>query len=193
MCPHTAIYVSSYCYICVLILLYVSSYPALYVSSYCSICVLMLIYVNPHTALYLSSYCSISVLILLYMRLQQRVAGLQGRLLSYMHTSTHFTTNFTTHFTTRRGWLGCRGDCSRAKSMRWLFCPQQSRSARAALRRSALLVQTDSLYQYTSTHTGKKHALALLSAAKSERARRFAQVCFTSTNGLALLVQQYKY
>jgi hypothetical protein len=26
MCPHSAIYVSSYCYICVLMLLYVSSY-----------------------------------------------------------------------------------------------------------------------------------------------------------------------
>jgi hypothetical protein len=59
MCPHTAIYVSSFCYmcphtaVCVLILLYVSSYcymcphTAIYVSSYCYMC--------PHTALFLAS------------------------------------------------------------------------------------------------------------------------------------------
>ena len=46
VCPHIAAYVSSYCYICVLILRYVSSY--------CYICVLIL----P------SSYCYIRVLIL---------------------------------------------------------------------------------------------------------------------------------
>ncbi len=50
VCPHTAIYVSSYCGMC--------PHTAVYVSSYCCICVLMLLYV--------SSYCCIRVLILLY-------------------------------------------------------------------------------------------------------------------------------
>ena len=72
MCPHTAVYVSSYCCICVLILLYVSSY--------CCICVLILLYMFAYTAIYVSSYCYMcphtlvyvsslhtSVLILLYM------------------------------------------------------------------------------------------------------------------------------
>ncbi len=90
---------SSYCDICVLKLLYVSSYyvvlglfllldahgNAVYVSSYCDICVLILRYMCPQTAVYVSSYyymCShnravpasrrarqryICVLILLYM------------------------------------------------------------------------------------------------------------------------------
>ncbi len=49
VCPHTAMYVSSYCYICVLILLYMCPHTAVYMSSYCYIC--------PHTAIYLSSYC----------------------------------------------------------------------------------------------------------------------------------------
>jgi hypothetical protein len=90
MCPRTAIYVSSYYYnyavgtkktlffslvptvqplslvhhyICVLILLYVSSYYyifvliLLYVSSYYYICVLILLYMCPHTSIYVSSYC----------------------------------------------------------------------------------------------------------------------------------------
>ncbi len=57
MCPHTPIYVSSYhpavpvssyCYICVLILLCVSSY--------CFICALIFLYMCPHTAIYVSSY-----------------------------------------------------------------------------------------------------------------------------------------
>jgi hypothetical protein len=42
MCPHTAIYVASYCYICGLILLYMCPRTA--------ICVLILLYVCPHTA-----------------------------------------------------------------------------------------------------------------------------------------------
>jgi hypothetical protein len=42
MCPHTAIYVSSYCHICVLILLYTCPHTAIYVSSYCYIRVLIL-------------------------------------------------------------------------------------------------------------------------------------------------------
>jgi hypothetical protein len=64
MCPHTAINVSSYCYVCphtavcVLILLYMSSY--------CYVCVLILPYMCPHTAIYVSSYCNICVLIFLH-------------------------------------------------------------------------------------------------------------------------------
>jgi hypothetical protein len=41
MCPHDALYVSSWCYICVLILLYIFLCTCL---SYCHICVLMLLY-----------------------------------------------------------------------------------------------------------------------------------------------------
>ena len=52
MCPHAAVYVSSYCYIRVLILLY----GCRNVSSYCYICVLILLYMCPHTAMYVSSY-----------------------------------------------------------------------------------------------------------------------------------------
>jgi hypothetical protein len=50
MCPHTAIYVASYCYIFVLILQYMCPHTALYVSSYCYICGLILLYMCPHTA-----------------------------------------------------------------------------------------------------------------------------------------------
>ena len=46
-------------FICVLILLYVSSY--------CYICVFILLYMCLHTAKYVSAYCHICVLILLYM------------------------------------------------------------------------------------------------------------------------------
>ncbi len=49
VCPHTAIYVSSHCCICVLLLLYMCPHTAIYVSSYCCMC--------PHTAIYVSSYC----------------------------------------------------------------------------------------------------------------------------------------
>ncbi len=70
-CPHTAVYVSSYCCICVLMLLcmcphtaiYVPSYSRVphsgytqYVSSYCYMC--------PHAAMYVSSCCYTCVLIL---------------------------------------------------------------------------------------------------------------------------------
>jgi hypothetical protein len=55
----TTIYVSSYCYICVLILLYMSRHTTIYVSSYCYMC--------RHTAICVSSYCYICVLMLLYM------------------------------------------------------------------------------------------------------------------------------
>jgi hypothetical protein len=63
--PHTTIYVSSYYYICGLILLYVSSYYyicvliLLYVSSYYYICVVILLsvsshyYMCPHTTYYM--------------------------------------------------------------------------------------------------------------------------------------------
>ena len=61
--------VSSYCYICVLILVLEAN---LYVSSYCYICVLMLLFICPHTA--------ISVLILLHMcRPKKRKAWRKGR------------------------------------------------------------------------------------------------------------------
>ncbi len=46
--PHTAIYVSSFCYIRVLILLYTCLYTAIHVSSYCYMC--------PYAAIYVSSY-----------------------------------------------------------------------------------------------------------------------------------------
>ena len=71
MCLHAAIYergnLSSYCYEwcvsshykCVLILLYVSAY--------CYVCVLILLCMRPHTAIYASSYCYVCVLILLHM------------------------------------------------------------------------------------------------------------------------------
>ena len=95
MCPRTAIYVSSYCYVCVLVLLYMCPRTAIYVSSYCYICVLLyvcphtpiyvsscsyicvlvLLYMCPHTAIYVSSYCSISsVLILVHMQASRRSA-----------------------------------------------------------------------------------------------------------------------
>ncbi len=47
MCPHTTIYVSSYYYICVHILLYMCPHTTIYVSSYCYICVP--IYMCPDT------------------------------------------------------------------------------------------------------------------------------------------------
>ncbi len=83
MCPHTAIYVSSYCYICVLILVLCMCphTSIMYVSSYCYICVLILphlcpsyyylcvvivLSMCPHTTMmYVSSYCYICVRILL--------------------------------------------------------------------------------------------------------------------------------
>jgi hypothetical protein len=61
VCPHTAVYVSSYCCICVLTLLCVCPHTAVYVSSYCCIYVLILLYICPHTAVYVSAYCYIYV------------------------------------------------------------------------------------------------------------------------------------
>ena len=52
-----ATYVSSYCYICVLILL----------CPHTATCVLTLLYMCPHTATYVSWYCCACVLILLHM------------------------------------------------------------------------------------------------------------------------------
>ena len=54
MCPHTAIRVSAYCYICVCILLYVCPHTAVYVSAYCYICVLILLYMCPPIAISVS-------------------------------------------------------------------------------------------------------------------------------------------
>ncbi len=48
MCPHTAIYVSSYCYMCVRILLNMCPHTAIYVSSYCYMCVRILLYVSSY-------------------------------------------------------------------------------------------------------------------------------------------------
>jgi hypothetical protein len=61
MCPHTAMYVSSYCYVCVLILLCMCPHTSMYVSSYCYVCVLILLYICPNTAIYVSSYCNTRV------------------------------------------------------------------------------------------------------------------------------------
>ncbi len=64
MCCLILLHVSSYCYICVVILLYMCPHTTIYVSSYHYICVVILLYVSsyyyvcPHT---------ICVLILLYM------------------------------------------------------------------------------------------------------------------------------
>ena len=46
----TILYVSSYSYIRVLMLLYMCPHTAMYVFSYCYVCVIMLIYMCPHTA-----------------------------------------------------------------------------------------------------------------------------------------------
>jgi hypothetical protein len=66
ICPHTTIYVSSYCYISVRMLLYMCPHTAIYLSACYYICVLTLLYVCPLTNMYVSSYCCICVLILLY-------------------------------------------------------------------------------------------------------------------------------
>ncbi len=67
MCPHTTIYASSYYHICFLILLYLCPHTTIYVSSYYYICVLILVYMCSHTTMYVSSYCYVCVLILLCM------------------------------------------------------------------------------------------------------------------------------
>jgi len=62
-CPHPATYVSSYFYICVLILLHMCPHTSTYVSSSCYICVLILLHMCPHTTLNVSSSCYMCVLI----------------------------------------------------------------------------------------------------------------------------------
>ncbi len=60
MCPHTPTYVSSYSYICVLLLVHMCSntptnmcpHTAICVSSYWHMCVLLMLYMCPHTATY---------------------------------------------------------------------------------------------------------------------------------------------
>jgi len=64
--PTTTIYVSSYSYICVLILSYMCPHTTICVSSYYYMCVLILLYVCPHTNIYLSLYHYMCVLILVY-------------------------------------------------------------------------------------------------------------------------------
>jgi hypothetical protein len=67
VCPHTPVCVSSYCCICVLILLYMCPHTAVCVSSYCYMCVLIqlciLLYICPHTAINVSSYCYMSIVL----------------------------------------------------------------------------------------------------------------------------------
>jgi len=55
MRPHSTLYVSSYYYICVLILLYMRPHTTIYVSSFYYICVLILLYMCPHTTIYESA------------------------------------------------------------------------------------------------------------------------------------------
>jgi hypothetical protein len=59
MCPHTPTYVSSYCYICVLILLYICPHTAMYVSSYCYMCVLILLYVSSYSYICVLTYADV--------------------------------------------------------------------------------------------------------------------------------------
>ena len=80
MCVLTVVYLTNICYyICVLILLYMClhtticvSHTAIYVSSYCymcphtTTCVLILLYMCLHSTIYASSYYYICVLILIY-------------------------------------------------------------------------------------------------------------------------------
>jgi hypothetical protein len=54
MCPHTAIYVSSYCYICVLILVGAATVSDIYVLILRYMCPHTAIYMCPHTAIYVS-------------------------------------------------------------------------------------------------------------------------------------------
>ncbi len=54
VCPHTAMYVSSYCFMCVIMLICMCPHAAICVSSSCYMC--------PHTAIYVSSYCYVCFL-----------------------------------------------------------------------------------------------------------------------------------
>ncbi len=59
MCPHTAMYVSSYYYVCVVILLYMSL--LVYFCPHTNLCVSSYYYICPHTTIYVSSYYSVCV------------------------------------------------------------------------------------------------------------------------------------
>ena len=68
MCPHAAICVSAYCFICVLIMLYIETLVALQPASLCCAQALAgLLCICTHTATNVSAYCYICVLIMLYM------------------------------------------------------------------------------------------------------------------------------
>jgi hypothetical protein len=62
MCPRATICVSSYYYICILVLLYMCPRTTIYVSSYYYTCVLVLLYMCPRTTIHVSSYYYICVL-----------------------------------------------------------------------------------------------------------------------------------
>jgi len=71
MCPHTTIYVTSYFYVRVLILLYLCSQYAGATRADVKVgymCVLILLTVCPHTTTYVISYCYMCVIIPLYMQ-----------------------------------------------------------------------------------------------------------------------------
>ena len=82
MCPHTDMYVSSYYYIRVFILLYISSYYY--------ICVLILLYMFPYIPIHMSSYYHIFVFIFLAVRLHTTVFV---RIILYMclHTTMYMS------------------------------------------------------------------------------------------------------
>jgi hypothetical protein len=61
ICPHTATCVSSFCFIIVCVLI------CGYLSSYCYMCVVILLHMCPHMWISVSSYYYICVLILLHM------------------------------------------------------------------------------------------------------------------------------
>ncbi len=85
MCPHPAIYVSSYCYVCVLILLCMCPHTAMYVSAcpessryscVCYVCVRILLCVCPLATICVSA-CSETITISLSLSLSRslRAAG----------------------------------------------------------------------------------------------------------------------
>jgi hypothetical protein len=96
VCPHTPIYVSSYHYICVLILPCICPHNPIYLSSYYYTCVLMLLYMCHHTTMYVCSNYHICVLIFLYMCPHTNIP-----MSSYYYMCPHTTT-------------GCTGFCGAA-------------------------------------------------------------------------------
>ena len=67
MALRALLYVSSCCYTCVLMLLYMWPHVAIHVASCCYTCGLMLLYMWPHAAIHLASCCYTCRLMLLYM------------------------------------------------------------------------------------------------------------------------------